>query len=299
VIGGLGLKIAAVPFHFWAPDVYQGSPTPITAFLSVVSKAAGFAAIYRVLLPLFAVEGQVIPDDILAIRGALVATIREGHLPLLFWILSAATMTVGNLVAIRQTDLKRLLAYSSIAHAGYLLMGLTVYNHAALEAMLFYFFAYYLMNLGAFLVVIVMINKTGRSDIESYRGLVWKNPFIAITMFIFLISLTGLPPTIGFIGKLKLFYVVVGAGVADIGPVLSGTAIFYLSLALIGGINTAISLYYYMRIAKVMVFSRPKEEGPLTIPTFERFHLLAYMLPVLLLIIQFSPIDRLVELFQR
>jgi len=165
--------------------------------------------------------------------------------------------------------------------------------------MLFYFFAYLLMNLGAFLIVIVLINKTGRSDIESYRGLAWRNPFLFVTMFIFLISLTGLPPTIGFIGKLKLFQVVVAAGVTDSGPVLSAKSIFYLSLAVIAGINTAISLYYYMRIAKVMVFSRPKEEGPFTIPAFDQAYILLLTLPVVLLIIQFAPIIKLVELFQR
>lgn len=301
VIGGMGFKMAIVPFHFWAPDVYQGAPTPITAFLAVVSKAAGFSALYRVLLPLFAVEGTIVPDNILAVRGALLAVIHQGHLPLLFWILSVATMTLGNLVAIRQTDIKRLLAYSSIAHAGYLLMGMTVYNNNSLEAMLFYFLVYLFMNLGAFLVVTVLINKTGRSDIESYRGLAWKNPFLFVMMFIFLISLTGLPPTAGFLGKLKLFYVVIGAGVHDQGALLSRDSMFYISLAVIAGINTAISLYYYMRVVKVMVFSQPKEAGPLAISLFDQVSILVYSAPVMLLILNFEagPIRSMVQLFQR
>ncbi len=298
VIGGLGFKMAAVPFHFWAPDVYQGAPTPITAFLSVVSKAAGFAALLRVFLPLFAVEGAVIPDNVLAIRGALLTTIQDAHLALLFWILSVATMTLGNLVAIVQKDVKRLLAYSSIAHAGYILMGMTVFNNAALEAMLFYFFVYLFMNLGAWLVVVVLREVTGSSELSAYRGLAWRNPFLFTMMFIFLISLTGIPPTAGFLGKLQIFYVVVGAGLAE-GLVLSPASMFYISLAIIGGINTAISLYFYMRIAKVMVFDRPEAERPLRLPAFDSVSLAAYGAPVLLLILIYGPAFTVVELFPR
>ncbi len=300
VIGGLGFKMAAVPFHFWCPDVYQGAPTPVTAFLAVVSKAAGFSALFRALLPLFAVEGSVIPDSVLAVRGSLLAVIQRGHLPLLFWVLSVATMTLGNLVAIRQTDLKRLLAYSSIAHAGYILMAMTVFNNGALEAMLFYFFVYLFMNLGAFLVVIMMINQTGRSDMESYRGVAWTNPFLFVMMFLFLISLTGIPPTAGFLGKLELFKVVVGAGnsALDHGA-MTGTAMFYYSLAIIGAINSAISLYYYMNIVKAMVFSEPKDAKPVPVAFFDRLNLLVYAAPVLLLIVNFAPALSLVQLFQR
>jgi len=209
VIGGLGFKMAVVPFHFWCPDVYQGAPTPITAFLAVVSKAAGFSALFRVLLPLFAIQNGAIPETLVAVRAPLLSLINLGHLPLLFWILSVATMTLGNLVAIRQTNLKRLLAYSSIAHAGYILMGMTVFNSASMEAMLLYFFVYLFMNIGAFAVVIVMMNKTGSAELSAYKGMIYKNPWLTISMFIFLISLTGIPPTAGFIGKLRLFGAVV------------------------------------------------------------------------------------------
>lgn len=301
LLGGLGFKMAAVPFHFWCPDVYQGAPTPITAFLSVVSKAAGFSAAFRIFLPLFAVEGAIIPDSIAAVRGPLLATIEYGSLPLLFWVLSVSSMTLGNLVAIRQSDIKRMFAYSSIAHAGYILMGMTVFNNEALEAMLFYFFVYLFTNLGAFLVIIIMVNKTGSSSLESYRGLAWKNPFMAVMMFVFLISLTGLPPTAGFIGKLQLFQVVIGAGAtAQAGAAtLGGDAMFYYSLALIGGLNTVVSLYYYMRITQLMVFSRPKVEGPMELGLFDRVYLLAYFVPVLFLIINFGPVLSMVRLFQR
>ena len=299
VIAGLGFKMAAVPFHFWCPDVYQGAPTPITAFLAVVSQAAGFSALLRVLLPLFAVEGTFIPDDVLAIRGSLLAVIEMAHLPLLFWILSVATMTLGNLVAIRQTDIKRLLAYSSIAHAGYLLMGLTVFNNDALEAMLFYFAVYLFMNLGAFLVVIVVMNKTGSSDLAAYRGLAWRNPFLFIMMFVFLISLTGLPPTAGFIGKLKLFEVIVGAGTSAGGTAFTSESLFYYSLAIIGALNTAVSLYYYMKVAKIMAFERPDEEGDFPVGLFDRAYLLVYFIPVMFLIIEFGPLLDMITLFQR
>ncbi len=296
IVGGLGFKIAAVPFHFWAPDVYQGAPTPITAFLAVVSKTMGFSAILRVMLPLFAVAGAAVPDDILAVRGALVGMIETSRLPVLFWVLSVATMTVGNLVALRQTNIKRLLAYSSIAHAGYILMGLTVYNNASLEAMLFYFFVYAFMNLGAFFVVIVLINQTGSSELEAYRGVAWKNPWLFICLFICLISLTGLPPTAGFVGKLKLFSVVTGAALAD-GGVATPTFWFYISLVIIAALNTAISLYYYMKIAKVMVFSDPEEAAHPAVPAVDGIHLLAYALSILIIFLQFSPVESMVRLF--
>lgn len=302
VIGGIGFKMAAVPFHFWAPDVYQGAPTPITAFLAVVSKAAGFAAVYRIFLPLFAVEvsGGPVPEQILAIRGPLLGLIEGGRLPELFWLLSIATMTLGNLVALRQTNVKRLFAYSSIAHAGYLLMGLTVFNSTAMEAMLFYFVAYYLMNLGAFLIVIVMINKTGSEELSSYKGLIWRNPLVAVAMIAFLVSLTGIPPTVGFVGKLKIFEAVVSAGADALGPGFTMTrmSLLYFSLAVAGGVNTVISLYYYMNIVKIMVFEKPEVEARLPIGIFDQVYMMVFFVPVTFLIVQFGPVLSLVRIFQ-
>ena len=181
VLVGLGFKMAMVPFHFWCPDVYEGSPTPITAFLAVVSKAAGFSALLRIFLPLF---GNA--------QGAFVAN--SAHLPLLFGVLAAVTMTYGNLVAFRQNNVKRLLAYSSIAHAGYLLMTMTVTTQDSIRAMLLYFFMYLLMNLGIFWCVIILIDRLGGAELERFKGARYKAPFLFWVVFIFLISLTGVPP---------------------------------------------------------------------------------------------------------
>lgn len=301
VLGGLGFKVAAAPFHFWAPDVYQGAPTPVTAFLSVVSKGAGFSALLRVFLPLFGLGAASTPASLANIQGPLESIIDLAQLPLLFWVISVATMTIGNLVAIRQTDIKRLFAYSSVAHAGYLLMCMTVFTPASLEAMLFYFFVYFFMNLGAFLIIILMIEKTGSSAIESYRGLFWGNPWLAIFMFIFLISLTGLPPTAGFLGKLLLFQVVVDAGMNAVNDGhLTGASVLYLSLAVIGLINSAISLYYYMNIAKLMIF-RQAPEGAQR-PQFSMANLWATALfaaPTLLLILNFGVFTEWISLFKK
>jgi NADH-quinone oxidoreductase subunit N len=288
ILAGIGFKIAMVPFHFWCPDVYQGSPTPITAFLSVVSKAAGFGALLRILLPFFS---EVLP------AGADGRLLSQQDLPILFGVLSVITMTFGNLVAIRQTDVKRLLAYSSIAHAGYLLMGLTVYNSAAIEAILFYFFVYMIMNLGAFWIVIVMVNRVGSAEISRFNGIAFKAPFLFSALFIFLISLTGLPPTAGFVGKFMLFKVVVGAGLSNMnaaGHITPMTA-FYLLLALIGVLNSAVSLYYYMRIARAMAFEKAADDRPLGDDPLDRAYAAAFMVPAVALI-YFAPILQLIAL---
>jgi len=241
---GLGFKISAVPFHFWAPDVYQGAPTPITAYLAVASKAAGFLAVLRVFLPQIA-------DQVFAPGNVM----QEVAWKAAFWGGAVVTMTLGNLVALRQKRLKRLLAYSSIAHAGYLMMALTVLNRMAIEGILFYLVAYLIMNLGAFVVVIYLENRTGTDHIDAYRGLISRAPLLVTVMAILLFSLTGLPPTVGFIGKVLIFGAVIREGLAD-----ADYSYFYYSLALIGAINTAISLSYYMSILKVMVL-REEDEG--------------------------------------
>ncbi len=238
VLAGIGFKISAVPFHNWTPDVYEGSPTPVTAFLAVVSKSAGFAVLIRLLL-------QTATGADLATAAQRLVTMR---FDVLFWVISIVTMTVGNLVAIRQTNIKRMLGYSSIAHAGYLLMAFAVLTPAAMDAALFYFIVYYLMTLGAFLVAIALENHLGSSEISDCRGLWVSSPYLVIAMVIFLVSLTGLPPTAGFMGKFQLFMAVINAGLGE------GVRApwFYLSLALIGVLNGAISLYYYFKIAKAM-----------------------------------------------
>jgi len=242
-LAGFGYKISAVPFHMWAPDVYTGAPIPITAFLSVGSKSAGFALLMRVFYPALSHAGadgswQFLPGV---------------DWPQLVLVLSMVTMTLGNLSALSQRNLKRLLAYSSIAHAGYMLMGFVVLSNEGLRAMMFYMVVYYLMNIGAFLVVMIVANSTGREDIDGYRGLAWRGGAApAVAMAIFLFSLTGLPPLAGFVGKFYLFAAVIRQQ-------------FYF-LALVGVLNSVISLYYYARVVRTMFLDFPDgSEAPVTV----------------------------------
>jgi NADH-quinone oxidoreductase subunit N len=235
ILAGFGYKIVFVPFHMWSPDVYQGAPTPITAFLSVGSNAAGTAILIRFFFPAVSRLGE--GGDWFFISGV--------EWPHFLLIVSMVTMTLGNLCALNQQNLKRLLAYSGIAHAGYILMGLVVLNNDGLKAMLFYIVVYLIMNLGAFLVVVIVANETGKEEIGDYRGLAWRGAAIpAVCMAIFLFSLTGLPPLAGFVGKFFLFAAVIKQG-------------FYL-LAVVGIINSVISLYYYAGIVKTMFFDFPE-----------------------------------------
>lgn len=231
---GFGYKISAVPFHMWAPDVYHGAPIPVTAFLAVGSKAAGFALLMRFFYPALSQAGEDGSWQFLA--GV--------DWPQLMLLISMITMTFGNLAALNQQNVKRLLAYSSIAHAGYILMGFVVLSNDGLRAMLFYLVVYYLMNLGAFLVVMVVANSTGREDIDGFRGLAWRGGWLpAVAMAIFLFSLVGLPPLAGFIGKFYLFAAVIKEN-------------FYY-LAVVGILNSVVSLYYYARIIKTMFLDSP------------------------------------------
>jgi NADH-quinone oxidoreductase subunit N len=234
-LAGFGYKIAAVPFHMWAPDVYTGAPIPVTAFLSVGSKAAGFAMLLRFFYPALSRLGP----------GGQWELLGGANWPQLVLVLSMVTMTLGNLAAIQQTNIKRLLAYSSIAHAGYLLMGFVVLSDEGLRAVLFYLIAYYLMNIGAFLIVMVVVNASGREDIEGFRGLAWRGGALpAVAMAVFLFSLAGIPPLGGFIGKFYLFAAVVRAE-------------FY-GLALVGALNSVVSLYYYARVVRTMFLDFPQ-----------------------------------------
>jgi len=229
VLAGFGYKIAAVPFHMWVPDAYQGASIPVAAFLAVGSKAAGFALLARFFFPTISVAGE---------NGAW-QFLPGVDWPKLLLAVSMMTMTLGNLAALNQQNLKRLLAYSGVAHAGYTLMGFVVLNDEGLKAALFYLVAYYLMTLGAFLVVMVVAESTGREDVEACRGLAWRGGALpAVTMAIFLFSLTGLPPMAGFIGKFYLFAAVVRE------------ELYFL--AVVGILNSVISLYYYARILRAM-----------------------------------------------
>jgi len=192
-------------------------------------------------------------------------------------ILSVLTMTLGNLVAIWQNNLKRLLAYSSIAHAGYMLMGVVVLSDKGLAAVLIYFVVYLFMNLGAFLVVMMVANKTGSEDIESYKGLGYRSPLIGVAMVIFFISLTGLPPTAGFIGKLYLFVALLDAQ--------------WVWLAIVGALNSVVSLYYYVRVLRNMFLRDPeKDAGPLAFSMPQVILLFVLLLPTLILGLYFAPL---------
>ncbi len=250
VSAGIGYKIAAVPWHMWCPDVYEGAPTPFTAFLSVGPKAAGFALALRFFWG--ALAGPAAADGFAAAIGGV-------PWPAVIGVLSAATMTLGNLVAISQTNLKRLLAYSSIAHAGYTLMGLAAVSNTGAQGVMIYMLIYLVMNLGAFLVVILVAQGTGSESILDYRGLARRQPLVAVAFAVFLFSLTGLPPFAGFVGKWYLFLAVMqrvpGAG-----------GFWYAALALVGALNTAVSLYYYARIIRAMFLEAPFTDRPLASP---------------------------------
>jgi len=246
VLAGFAYKVSVVPFHFWTPDVYEGAPTPVTTFLAVASKAAGFGALLRFLGALFLKSGA---SDSIAHYG--------GRIGLLIAILAAVTMTLGNLAALRQQSLKRMLAYSSIAHAGYVLVGVATMTSAGFSAAMYYLAAYYLMNLGAFGFLLYFEGVTGSDTVESLRGMGWKAPVVSVAMVAFLVSLTGLPPTVGFYGKYLLF---VEGWRADLGW-----------LVLVAGLNSVVSLFYYFRVAKALFLNDASERSAAPQPVFVGF----------------------------
>jgi NADH-quinone oxidoreductase subunit N len=224
---GFGFKVATVPFHMWTPDVYEGAPTSITAFMATGIKAAAFAGLVRVF---FSALGPFQPDW-----------------TAIMWLLSVATMTIGNIVAISQSNIKRMLAYSSIAHAGYLLVAFTAGNDLGTSSILFYLLAYAFMNIGAFAVVI-LLGKKGEENISiaDYAGIGFRYPLLAASMTIFMLSMAGIPPLAGFMGKFYIFSAAVKAK-------------FYW-LAVIGVLNSALSVYYYLRVTVYMYFREGERE---------------------------------------
>lgn len=227
ILVGLGFKISAVPFHFWAPDVYEGAPTPITAFLSVASKAAGFAVLIRVLMAAFPAQAEVWVQLIAA--------------------LSAVTMTVGNVIALTQKNIKRLLAYSSIAQAGYILMGLAAFSGEGTAATLFYLGMYTLTNLAAFGAIVIVARISGSEAIADFSGLSRRAPGLALVLLVAFLSLGGIPPLAGFFGKFYLFTAALNSQL--------------VWLAVVGFINALISLYYYLVVLKVIYLNAPKDEA--------------------------------------
>jgi NADH-quinone oxidoreductase subunit N len=266
-LAGFGYKIAAVPFHMWCPDVYQGAPTPVTAFLAVGPKAAGFALLLRFFADSVPARfGQVSPW------------------PLLLALVACATMTLGNLTALAQTNLKRLLAYSSIAHAGYLLLGLVPASIEGQRAVLLYLVTYLFMNLGAFVVIIALSDAGLGEELLDYRGLGRRAPYAALAMALFLFSLTGLPPFAGFFGKFYLFYALLARG----GSLM-------VSVAVIGILNSALSLYYYARVLKVMYFEAPPVADEIALPRVHAATLGLLALPTVALFVVWSPLARFVD----
>ena len=236
VLTGLGFKIASVPFQIWAPDVYQGSPTPVTAFLAVGSKAAGFALLLRVLF-----------------AGLLPA--HEVWMTLLL-VLSAATLLYGNLCAIPQRNIKRLLGYSSIGHAGYMLMGVAAVNALGVGAVLFYLGQYAFTNLCAFLAIVAVTNATGSDEIPSFSGLGKRSPILGLALFLAMMSLAGVPPLSGFFGKFQLFAAVIDRAQYDW---------HYYVLALIGAAAVVISLYFYLGIGRAIYLQEAGDTAPIRV----------------------------------
>jgi NADH-quinone oxidoreductase subunit N len=231
---GFGFKISSVPFHMWTPDVYEGAPTPITGFMAVGVKAAAFAALLRVFLVGFDVSAEKVNA--------------------LLWILAVLTMTVGNLAAIVQHNIKRMLAYSSIAHAGYLLVGMVSASRSGEAAMLFYLLAYTFMNLGAFAVVILLVRDgEEREEIADFAALAYTRPLLGLAMTLFLLSLGGFPPTAGFMGKFYIFRAALEAK--------------YYWLVIIAILNSAASMYYYLRVIGIMYQSEPTRDLRSTAPS--------------------------------
>jgi NADH-quinone oxidoreductase subunit N len=253
---GLGFKVSLVPFHMWTPDAYEGAPTVITAFMSAAVKAAAFASLIRVLLLTF---------------GGLPPMMGK-----VLWVLAVLTMTVGNLSALLQDNVKRMLAYSSIAHAGYVLVGLVAGDVLGGQASLFYLFVYAFMNIGAFGVVMLVARKEDEGyDIKNLAGIGFKYPALAGLLTLFLVSLGGIPPTAGFVGKFYLFSAAVKNG--------------YIGLAVIGVLNSAASIYYYLRLVVYMYMIPAEGEVPAPRPPRIAFSLALFASAAVVLILGIVP----------
>ncbi len=260
VIAGMGFKVAAVPFHMWAPDVYEGAPTPITSFLAIGSKAAAFAVFIRIF-----------------VIGMFGLALDWG---LLIAILAALTIVIGNLIAIAQTNIKALLAYSSIAQAGYILVGMVNASHQGVKAMMLYSFLYIFAIVGAFTVIAYYYNIAGSDEIKDYAGLAQRSPLMAAVMVVALMTLAGIPPLAGFVGKFYLFMTVVEN---------------YLWLAIIGLVMSMVSVYYYLMVVLVMYRDKPKDASPIIISMPVKVTLLATMIISFFLGIYPGPLAELVN----
>ncbi len=249
IISALGFKVASVPFQLWVADVYEGSPTPVVGYLSTASKAAGFALLLRVLFTIYPVFSSG----------------RE----LLFSALAAMTLFYGNLAALLQTNIKRLFGYSSIGHASYLLIGVAAGKTFGVTGVLYYLMAYAVTNLAAFYVITFVGRETGSDQIDAYRGLSKRSPFLAGTLFLSLLSLAGVPPLAGFFGKFLVLFAAVKSGMTWV--------------ALLGAVGVAISLYYYLNLVRVMYFEKPLTSETIDIPLPSKVMLLLLIAGILIL----------------
>ena len=256
VLVGLGFKIAAVPFQIWVPDVYQGAPTPVTAFLSVASKAAGFVVLLRVLQPF-----MMLPK-----------------ISYLLVVMALLTLLYGNLAALPQNNLKRLLAYSSIAHAGYLLIGVACLDGRAVT---FYLFGYLLMTLLSFTVLIVVARQTGE-EISDFDGLGKRAPFLAFAMLIAMASLAGIPLTVGFFGKFLIFVSAVAHG--------------QIALVVVGAFTVACGFYYYLKVIRAMYWNSSKTADAMPVTFLSRITMTALMIAIVWLGVYPKPILKALDL---
>ena len=275
IYAGFAYKISSFPFHFWTPDVYEGSPTPVATFFSVGPKAAGFGALLHFVLTALSQKQE----------GGVFTPIAGIQLAPVMALISAATMVVGNLSAIAQTNVKRMLAFSSIAHVGYVLMGFVVMTPAAFSSIIFYLIAYCAMNLGAFWIVGIVTDEKKGSELSDFKGMGWRTPVMGVCMAIFLFSLTGIPLFSGFIGKFLIF-----------GNLIQSQS--YLWLALLGVLNSVVSLYYYTKILRAMWLEKPEssDSAELRLPLSQLVGLVGLALPTVILGLFFSPV---LEMAQR
>lgn len=257
LIAGFGFKVSAVPFHMWSPDIYEGAPTPVTAFLAVGSKAAGLAALVRIFM-------TALPE-------------LQPYWMSIIIVLTAITVVVGNLIAIPQSNIKRMLAFSSIAQAGYILFGLVAFSALGVGAMLFHSLLYVFANIGAFAVAIAVKNATGSDEIKDYSGLAQTSPFLAAVMLLCLLSLAGIPPVAGFVSKFYLFMAVIEKGM--------------VWLAFVGIGMSMVSVYYYLIVAKAMYLGAPKETAkPISVSAGTQIALAICVVAVLLFGIYPTPL---------
>ncbi len=275
ILAGFGYKISSVPFHFWTPDVYEGAPIPVTAFLAVTSSAAGFAVMIRFFAVTF-LKSSTLADGKLQIISGIEWT----HIIV---VLSVASMIFGNFAAVWQQSVKRMLAYSSIAQGGYIMLGLTIANKQGLTAMIVYLIAYLFMTLGAFYALMLVANKTNSDELSDMQGFGYKAPAVAVFMGVFMFALSGIPSTAGFVGKFYLFSALIESD--------------KIWLALIGMLNSVVSLFFYIKVLKYMFLMKPEEE---VVPKYKYGYgvyavLLMLAVPTMYFGIFFSPLVKIAE----